>query len=125
MKSFLMRIAISLVLGFLFVLILSKFTGLSAGEWQGITAAAFLALFYVGSGFVFYALARRMSQKYFNRVLVMSIAGRFVMVFACIALAYHLTSVDMKVFIISFFIWYFVFQLLEVLSLNQLFRRKI
>ena len=125
MKSFALRIAVSLVLGFLFVLIISKFTGLSAGEWGGIAAAVLLALFYVGSGFIFYALARKMSQKYFNRVFIMSLAGRFLLVFSGIALVYRLTSVEMDVFIISFFIWYFVFQLIEVLSLNQLFRRNI
>ena len=125
MKPFVLRIAISLILGFIFVFFISKFTGLSAAEWEGITAGAILALFYVGSGFVFFALARRMSQKDFNRVFVMSLAGRFLLVFAGIALVYKWNLVSVEIFIISFFVWYFVFQIFEVLSLNQLFRKKV
>jgi len=124
MKSFFLRVIISLIIGFFFILIIYKFVNYSNKFLSAVITGNLCALFYVVSGFFSYYYASKFRQQAFSRVFLFSVIGRFLMVLAAMALIVKFTNIDTEIFIVSFFIWYFVFQILEVLSLKQILTRK-
>jgi hypothetical protein len=63
--------------------------------------------------------------KSFARIVITSIAGRLLLILVVITIFLKITQLHMEAFLVSFFVWYFVFQILEVISLNKLSIRKI
>ena len=124
MRSFFFRILISLIIGFFFIIIIYKFVHYSDRFLTAVITGSLCALFYVISGFFTYYYAARLKQRSFTRVFLFSVAGRFILIMIMIALILKFSNIDTEIFIVSFFIWYFVFQILEVLSLNQILTRK-
>jgi hypothetical protein len=125
MRSFFLRIIISLIIGFFFILIIYKFVNYSKEFLSAVIAGNLCALFYVVSGFFSYYYASHLKQRSFTRIFLISVTGRFLLVIILITLILKFTHINKEIYIISFFIWYFVFQILEVLSLNQIITRKI
>ena len=125
MKSFFVRILISLLLGFVFIFFISKFVDLPKDVWGALSLGTVCALVHVISGFFTYFYAAKMNQNAFNKIFVASIAGRFLFLICLIALILKFSDVNMEVFLISFFIWYFVFQIWEVISLNKLLIKRV
>lgn len=123
-KSFFLRIILSVIIGFFLTIIISKFIDLSSDMWKAIVSGLFCALFYVASGFFSYYYASKQKQRSFTRIFLISIAGRFLFVIGIISLVIKFSNINTEIFIVSFFVWYFVFQILEVISLNQLLIRK-
>ena len=124
MRSFFFRILITLIIGFFFILIIYKFVNYSDEFLVAVITGSLCALFYVVSGFFSYYYASRLKQHSFTRIFLFSVTGRFLLVIIVITLILKFSNIDTEIFIISFFIWYFVFQILEVLSLNQILTRK-
>lgn len=125
MRSFFFRIILSLIIGFFLIIIISKFIDLSGDLWSAVISGILCALFYVVSGFFSYYYASKLKQQSFARIFLFSIAGRFLLVISIITLVIKFSNINTEVFIVSFFIWYFVFQILEIISLNQILIRKI
>ena len=125
MKLFFSRIIVSILLGFFFIIIIYKFTDLSNDVLSGIAVGTACALIYVISGFISFYYALTLSQESFTKVFVLSIGGRFLLIIGVIALILKFTEVNTEIFLISFFIWYFIFQIWEVLSLNQTSIKKV
>ena len=124
MRSFFFRIALTVIIGFFFIIIISKFTDLSGGLWRAHISGILCALFYVISGFFTYYFASKLNQQSFTRIFLFGTAGRFLLIIGIITLVIKFSNVNTEIFIVSFFIYYFVFQLLEVVSLNQILKRK-
>jgi hypothetical protein len=124
MKSFFLRIIISLIIGFFFILIIYKFVNYSDNFLHAVITGNLCALFYVVSGFFSYYYASKFKQHAFTRLFLFSVIGRFLIVLCVMALIVKFTTIDTEIFIVSFFIWYFIFQILEVLSLKQILTRK-
>jgi hypothetical protein len=124
MRSFFFRILISIIIGFFFIIIIYKFINYSDRFLTAVITGSLCALFYVISGFIAYFYAAKLKQRSFTRVFLFSVAGRFILIMIFITLILKFSNIDTEIFIVSFFIWYFVFQILEVLSLNQILTRK-
>lgn len=124
MRSFFFRIGLSLIIGFFLLIIISKFINYSDTFFSAVITGNLLALFYVLSGFVSYYYAAGLKQHSFTRIFLFSVAARFILVIILITLILKFFNVDAKIFIVSFFVWYFVFQILEITSLNQILLRK-
>jgi len=89
-----------------------------------VIAGTGCALVYVLSGFFSFYFALTRSQELFVRVFIYSLAARFILVLSLIVVVLKFTNVDQTYFLVLFFIWYFVFQILEVVSLKNLSRKK-
>jgi len=124
-RSFFFRIILSIIVGVFFIIIISKFIDISDNLWSAFISGIFCALFYVGSGFFSYYYAAKLNQRSFTRIFVFSIAGRFVFIIGIIMLVIKFSNINAEAFIVSFFVLYFVFQIFEIISLNQIFTRKI
>ena len=124
MRPFFYRVMISLIIGFFFTIIIYKLVNNSQGFLAAVFTGNLLALFYVVTGFFYYYYAAGLKQHSFTRVFLFSVTSRFLLVLIGIFLILKFTDINMEVFIVSFFIWYFVFQIIEVLSLNQILTRK-
>jgi len=124
MRSFFFRILISLIIGFFLIIIIYKFVINSDEFLVAVITGSLCALFYVISGFFSYYYASRLKQHSFTRIFLFSVAGRFLLILLAITLLLKFSNIDTEIFIVSFFIWYFVFQILEALSLNQILTRK-
>jgi len=124
-RSFFFRIVISIIIGFFLIIIISKFINLSSDLWSAFSSGILCALFYVVSGFFSYYYASKLKQRSFTRIFLFSIAARFALVIGIIMLVIKFSNINGEVFIISFFVWYFVFQTFEIISLNQILTRKI
>ena len=123
--SFFKRISISLIFGFFFIFIISKFVNLNANLWSAFIVGTGCALVYVLSGFFSFYFAFTRNQQSFVRVFIYSLAARFIFVLSLIFVVLKFTNVDQVYFLIFFFTWYFVFQILEVVSLKNLSRKKV
>lgn len=124
MRSFFFRVILSLIIGFFFIFIINKLINDSVEFIKAVITGSLCALFYVVSGFFSYYYASEFTQYSFTRIFLLSVAGRFLLIIIAITLILKFTNINTEVFIVSFFIWYFVFQILEVLSLNQILTRK-
>ena len=107
-------------MGFFFVIILSKFSDLSNDDIVAIIVGTICALGYVVSGIYAIYYAYSLSQESFNKVFIASIALRFVVLMIVIVLVAKLTAINQVIFLTSLFIWYFIFQILEVISLKHI-----
>jgi len=123
-RSFLKRIIISIIFGFFFIYFISKFAEPATEVWSAVIAGTGCALVYVLSGFFSFYFALTRSQELFVRVFIYSLAARFILVLSLIVVVLKFTNVDQTYFLVLFFIWYFVFQILEVVSLKNLSRKK-
>jgi len=124
-RSFFQRITVSIVLGFIFIIIISKFVNLANNVWTALAAGTGCALVYVLSGYFSYYFAFNKNQRLFIRVFIFSLAARFVILLSLIVVVLKFTNVQKEYFLISLFIWYFIFQIWEVISLNNLSRKKV
>ena len=124
-RSFFKRIAASILFGFIFIIIISKFINLADNAWRGLAAGTGCALIYVLSGYFSFFFAFSRDQQFFVRVFIFSLAARFVVLLGVIVVVLKFSNVQQEYFIISLFIWYFIFQIWEVLSLNKLSRKKV
>jgi len=125
MKSFFVRILISVLIGFVFMFFMSKFMDLPGDAWSALLLSIVCALIYVISGYFSYYFSAKMSQNAFNKIFVISIVGRFLFIVGIITLILKLSDINREVFLISFFVWYFVFQIWEVISLNKLLMKRV
>jgi hypothetical protein len=114
-----------LLLGFFFILIISKFTHLTNHVWRALGLGLACALFYVLSGFFTLYHAANHKQVTFNRIFTVSLGARYLLILGMISLIIKTIDINQEIFIISLIIWYFVFQILEIISLNKLFIRKV
>jgi len=125
MRAFFFRIVFAVIIGFILIIIISKFADLSGDVWRAHFSAILCALVYVISGFFTYYYASRLDQRKFTRIFLLSLAGRFLFVISIIALVIKFSNINNEIFIVSFFIYYFVFQIFEVISLNKMLKRKL
>lgn len=124
-KKFFLGILISLILGFVFIFIISKFIDLSTDVLEAIIIGTVCAMLYVSSGFFASYFAGSLSQGSFNKIFILSIIGRFIILTIGILLIIKILEINTAAFLISFFIWFFIFQIWEVISLNRIFLKKI
>jgi hypothetical protein len=124
-RSFFFRIILSIIIGFFLIIIISKFIDLSSDLWSAFISGILCALFYIVSGFFSYYHASKLKQRSFTRIFLFSLAGRFILVIGIIMLVIKFSNLNAEVYIVSFFVWYFVFQIIEIISLNQILTRKI
>ena len=124
-QKFLLRIIYSLLIGCFFLYLLSTSVEYVDNNLSAIIGGMIVALMYVGSGFLSIYLAHTRFKTYFIRVFLYSFAARFVLILVVIILIIKFTGLDETSFLISFFIWYFVFQIWEVLSLNTIMKKKV
>ena len=124
-KAFFFRIGVSIIIGFSLIIIISKFIDISDSSWVAFGTGIVSALVYAGSGFFSYYYAFKLKPRSFIRIFLFSIAGRFVLIIIFIMLVIKFSNINTIVFIVSFIVWYFVFQILEIIQLNQIMTRKI
>lgn len=125
MKSFFVQILISLLVGFVFMFFISKFINLPADAWNAFSVGIICALVYVISGFITYYLSAQMKQKMFSKIFILSIAGRIIFILGVIAIVLKFSDINREVFLISFLIGYFIFQIWEVISLNKILLKRV
>lgn len=125
MRSFVLRIALSLILGFFLIIIISKFINLSSDVWSALITGTACAVIYVMSSFFSFYYASTLNQTSFTRVFVFSITGRILLLLCIITLIVKFTNLNALIFLISFFIWYFIFQIWEVISLKKISMKKV
>lgn len=119
MRFFLISISTSLLIGVLILLIISFVFELSKQDWIAIGSGLFLALTYVLAGFFVFYRALNLKQKEFNIIFLSSIFIRLLMLTIILIVVFKFSDIDKKIFLISLFVWYFIFQLWEVISFNR------
>lgn len=88
--------------------------------WGSVGAGWGMAFAYVVSGFLIFYYAWNYTPKSFNKIFIISIAGRLVLVSIAVILVLKYASVSMLHFLISMFVFYFIFQIIEVVGFNKL-----
>ena len=121
-QQFLLRITLTLVFGCFFLFLVSNFVKFVDNTWSAISVGTIVALLYVSSGFLSIYLALTRFRDNFIRVFIVSLAARFILILVVIILIIKFTGLDEAPFLLSFFIWYFIFQIWEVLSLNSILK---
>jgi hypothetical protein len=119
MRFFLVSISMSLLIGILILLIISFAFELSKQDWISIGSGLLLALTYVLAGFFVFYRALNLKQKEFNIIFLSSIFIRLLMLTIILIIVFKFSDIDKKIFLISLFVWYFIFQLWEVISFNR------
>jgi hypothetical protein len=119
MRFFLISISTSLLIGVLILLIISFVFELSKQDWISIGSGLLLALTYVLAGFFVFYRALNLKQKEFNIIFLSSIFIRLIMFAIILIVVFKFTDIDKQIFLISLFVWYFIFQLWEVISFNR------
>jgi hypothetical protein len=119
MRFFLISISTSLLIGVLILLIISFVFELSKQDWISIGSGLLLALTYVLAGFFVFYRALNLKQKEFNIIFLSSIFIRLIMFTIILIVVFKFTDIDKQIFLISLFVWYFIFQLWEVISFNR------
>jgi len=125
MRSFFFQIILSVIIGFFLIVIISKFVNYPIGMWSALISGILCALIYVVSGFLSYYYGFKLKQRSFTRIFLFSITGRFLLVISIIVLIIKYSNINNEVFIVSFLIGYFVFQILEIICLNRVLLGKI
>jgi hypothetical protein len=92
---------------------------LSKQDWISIGSGLLLALTYVLAGFFVFYRALNLKQKEFNIIFLSSIFIRLIMFAIILIVVFKFTDIDKQIFLISLFVWYFIFQLWEVISFNR------
>lgn len=119
MRFFLISISTSLLIGVLILLIISFVFELSKQDWISIGSGLLLALTYVLAGFFVFYRALNLKQKEFNIIFLSSIFIRLIIFAIILIVVFKFTDIDKQIFLISLFVWYFIFQLWEVISFNR------
>ena len=125
MRFFLVSVSISLLLGILILLVVGNLFDLSSRELVSIGSGLMLALCYVLIGFCVFYWALNLKQKEFNIVFISSIFVRLLLLIIILIVVFKFSDINKKIFLISLFVWYFIFQIWEVISFNKLAIRDI
>ena len=119
--KFFIKIMIILVLsGIIFQFFLWYFNVFSLYNSIGITSGFIAAFLFVSSGFLSFYIALRKKNKIFLRTVIVSILSRLLFIIIVILFIIQYLNLDLKMFFVSLFIWYFIFQILEITSFNRL-----
>jgi hypothetical protein len=119
MRFFLVSVSTSLLIGILILLVVWFVFDLSSRELVSIGSGLLLALIYVVVGFFVFYRALNLKQKEFNIVFVSSIFIRLLLLTIILIVVFKFSDINKKIFLISLFVWYFIFQLWEVISFNK------
>lgn len=119
MRFFLVSVSASLLLGILILLVVWFVFDLNSRELVSIGSGLILALIYVFIGFCVFYWALNLKQKAFNIVFVSSIFIRLLLLTIILIMVFKFSDIDKKIFLISLFVWYFIFQIWEVISFNK------
>lgn len=125
MNFFLRAVVYSLLAGIFLMAGVGLIFEFAGDAWTAIGVGTVFALVYVVAGFFSFYLAFRYKPKMFNRIVISSIAVRMVMMVIAIVLVMKFTALDMVAFLVALFVWYFVFQIWEVVSFNKLIAKGI
>ena len=120
MKFFIKNISLITVSWILIVFSLFKIEVFSKDIYIGISLGFLFALFFVLSGFLLYNFALKRANKIFLRTIVSSIFCRLLCISGLLFLVIKYMNIDLRLFFLSLFIWYFIFQILEIVSFNKL-----
>jgi len=79
-----------------------------------------IAFFYIVSGFILFLKALKIKNNSFGKMVTLSVFGRLIFVVAGIAISVKFLDIHNTAFIATLFLFYFVFQILEVIGLNKI-----
>ena len=125
MKIFLSSVLISLFAGVFLLLMLSFFVEISEYNLISFLAGTALALVFVVAGFFTFYFAKNVKQKSFNKIVLVSMITRLVLIAAVIVMILKFLDINQLIFMISLFVWYFIFQIWEVISFNKMIAKGI
>jgi hypothetical protein len=125
MNFFLKAVMVSLLAGIILLAAAGLIFEFAGETWIATGVGTVFALVYVVAGFFSFYLAFRYRPKMFNRIVITSIAVRMILMVIAIVLVMKFTALDMVAFLVALFVWYFIFQIWEVLSFNKLIAKGI
>lgn len=120
MKEFVTGIVWSIGLALPLIWLAGLLFNFAGREWYSVSLGGSLALIYVAAGFISFYIALSKKHKAFSRVVITSITARLVLIAVAIVLVFKFADVNEAVFLITLFVFYFVFQIWEVISFNKL-----
>ena len=80
----------------------------------------FIAFSYIITGFILFLKALKIKNKSFGKMVTLSVFGRLIFAVAGIALSVKFFDINSTAFIVTLFLFYFVFQIMEVVGLNKI-----
>ena len=120
MKFFIKNITILILIGLLFHIMIIVFAYLPDDIINGITLGFVSSFIFVFSGFMLFYYALKKRGKIFIRTIIASIMGRLLFLILILFFIIQSMHVNTKIFFLSLFGWYFIFQILEIISFNRL-----
>ena len=120
MKFFVKNMSILLVTGLLLHIMIITLDLLSGNIIWGIALGFVCSFVFVSSGFMLFYYALKKRGKIFMRTIIASILGRLLFLVLTLILILRSINLDVKMFFLSLFGWYFIFQILEIISFNKL-----
>jgi hypothetical protein len=89
-------------------------------KWVAIALGIGCALIYVVTGYISFTVALKKDSNVFTKIVVISIISRLLFILLAITLVFKFSSIDKISFILSIFICYFLFQIVEIVTFNRI-----
>jgi hypothetical protein len=119
-KFFIKNMFIIILCGIIILFLMFKLSFFSINLTREIILGFLLAFSFVFSGFLLFYFALKKEHKIFIRTIILSIFCRLVFILILLWLIIKFINIDLTIFLLSLFIWYFIFQILEIISFNRL-----
>ena len=107
------------LIGTTVLIIVFMYSEINFMTWTAIALGFSFALIYVLTGFISFSIALKKENKSFAKIISISVIARLITLLAAIALLFKFFQIDRTVFIISVLIFYFIFQIIEIVSFNK------
>jgi hypothetical protein len=116
LKFFIRGIAIITII-FIFSILL---IGLSGSDLLSALLGWSISFFYIITGFVLFKKALKIKNKSFGKMVTLSVFGRLIFALVVIYFSVRFFELNSMAFIVTLISFYFVFQIIEIISLNKI-----
>ena len=79
-----------------------------------------IAFFYIVTGFILFLKALKIKNNSFGKMVTFSVFGRLIFAITAIALSVKFLDIHTMAFIVALFLFYFIFQIMEVIGLKKI-----
>ncbi len=123
MKKFLSGILIILIVYIFAAWGIDRIASLQAGQIQGIIFSGIIATFNIVAAFVIILWVVKKDARAFGKAFLTGIAARMFMLLTVIFLVIKFSRADHLAFLTSLFILYFLYQIWELIVVNNNFKQ--
>jgi hypothetical protein len=120
MKFFTKLVIFTLMGIFFSIMLLNIIIPVPESVIKSLSAGVFIALLFVSTGFMSFLIARKLEQKGFNLLVVVTSIFRMLLLLMTVVLLVKFTYYDAKIITVSLLCSYFIFQIIEIIGFAKI-----